>query len=352
MSARTPLLLVVALVMSACGLVGYRGAAAPITVPPSASASPSVTAAEPAPETADDLGGPHTGAYVAGCFGADALAAPTGACPRSTRSGRLTPKPAVARRDKSRAYGYISGGKHCFADLPRFPVTTCTFGDPRATTSVALIGNSHAGQWLPAIERIAAKKHWRVTTYLASQCALADVRQGFDTPQISSNCQRWGREVTDRVARGGFDLVILTNKISRGVRGQTLAASTRLFQQGYARVLERLQRAQLRVVGVRDTPSPAIDVPGCLAAHPKNYHACSGTRATWLPPEPLTAAVAGMRDERITMIDMSDYICESTLCSAAVGGVPVYFDVSHLTATYARTLTPYLAYELEAGLER
>jgi hypothetical protein len=93
-------------------------------------------------------------------------------------------------------------------------------------------------------------------------------------------------------------------------------------------------------------------VPGCLAAHPKNYHACSGTRATWLPPEPLTAAVAGMRDERITMIDMSDYICESTVCSAAVGGVPVYFDVSHLTATYARTLAPYLAYELEAGLER
>jgi hypothetical protein len=48
---------------------------------------------------------------------------------------------------------------------------------------------------------------------------------------------------------------------------------------------------------------------------------------------------------------MTDYLCDGETCSAAVGGVPVYFDVSHLTATYARTLAPYLRAEITRVLQ-
>ena len=43
------------------------------------------------------------------------------------------------------------------------------------------------------------------------------------------------------------------------------------------------------------------------------------------------------------VLDLSRYFCAGDYCSPGVGGVFVYRDAHHLTATFARTLTPYLA---------
>src|SRR6185437_7837906 len=110
------------------------------------------------------------------CFGAAALAARAGTCPATT-SGPLTPTPLQAAKDKSDAYGSVSGKQDCFAFLPSFAVIKCTFGDVNSKINVALVGNSHAGEWVPALEQIAAQKHWRITGYLSSECAFASTLQ-------------------------------------------------------------------------------------------------------------------------------------------------------------------------------
>ena len=53
-------------------------------------------------------------------------------------------------------------------------VKVCHFGDPTASVDVALVGNSHATQWLPALQRIAMAEHFRVTTYLSEKCFATD----------------------------------------------------------------------------------------------------------------------------------------------------------------------------------
>lgn len=44
------------------------------------------------------------------------------------------------------------------------------------------------------------------------------------------------------------------------------------------------------------------------------------------------------------------YFCEDGKCYRVIGGVVVYFDGSHISATYARTLAPYMAGPLEKAL--
>jgi hypothetical protein len=39
----------------------------------------------------------------------------------------------------------------------------------------------------------------------------------------------------------------------------------------------------------------------------------------------------------VTAIDTTPYFCDRTFCHALIGGVVVYFDEHHLTATYAVT---------------
>jgi hypothetical protein len=79
-----------------------------------------------------------------------------------------------------------------------------------------------------------------------------------------------------------------------------------------------------------------------VAAHTDDYSACDGTRAAWISPEPAQTAVSRVGDPDITFADLNDHICRSKTCPAVNGGVITYFDTSHLTATYAATLAPYL----------
>lgn len=345
-TALTTVAAVAALVTAGC-------ASAVGTTPRSGTTSHSRTTSPtstPTTAVANPRPAPSRKAAKPSCVGAAALAAPAGSCTVATRTGRLTPSPARAATDVSDAYSAASGRPPCFAYPPTFVMRTCTFGRRDAPLQVALIGNSHAGQWLPAIQAIAAREGWHVTTYLASQCALADVEQSFETPASRQACRDWGRAVVPRVTGGQFDFVIMANKISRGMPGRSIAGSQTGFRQGYARVLRPLHDAGLPVIGIRDTPSPGFDVPGCLAAHADDYLKCEGHPAAWLPAEPLGAAMADVGDPHQVLIDMTDSLCTPAVCPAAVGGVPVYFDVSHLTATYSRTVAPYLDRKISDAL--
>lgn len=283
------------------------------------------------------------------CFGAAALT-PSFHCVAATRSGTLTPSPLGATTDRSDAYSSVSGSKNCFAYAPGFATVTCTRGDVHGRVDVALVGNSHAGEWLPAVEAVARRLHWRVTTYLASQCAFARTSQRFPNTDGTAGCNAWTTRVTAAVVAHHYDLVVLTNRISVDAVGANSKASRPLYERGYASVLGTFAAAHLRVLGIRDTPAPGQIVPDCLGAHPSDYLACAGRLSSWLPPEPLTAAIAALHNPRVIEADLTDRICAGSLCPAAVGGVPVYVDGSHMTATYALTLAPYLAPYLLAAL--
>lgn len=267
----------------------------------------------------------------------------------------LIPAPAQAPDDKSAAYEDV-GGRNCWSSGPRFELVTCTFGDPDGTTRVALVGNSHAGQWLPTLEALAESEDLQITTYLASQCALADVDQNLPTDAQTRACRSWVDQVTATVADGDFDAMVLTNRMSVSAKGSSgPVASEQAYQSGYQAVLERLS-GRVPVLALHDTPAPGdagVDsVPDCLAEHRDDVDACSGERAEWVPVEPLEAAFAAADPADSHFVDLNDGICEKRTCAAAVGGVVVYSDGSHLTATYARTLSTLLGPALDHVLAR
>ena len=103
---------------------------------------------------------------------------------------------------------------------------------------------------------------------------------------------------------------------------------------------------------VRDTPAPGKAIPDCVAQHEADHAACDGTRSAWLPREPAVEGVKNVDDPDIHLIDLTDHICAKEVCHAVTGGVITYFDSSHLTATYARTLAPYLGRPLGTLLAR
>jgi len=288
------------------------------------------------------------------CLGAVAMAAAPGDCPR-TNSGDTVPTALVTEHQESTAFVTQQNGKNCTAGQPNFPFATCQFGDPSGTKRVALVGNSHAADLLPAVERVAEQQHWQVTTYLALGCAVAETAQKFSTQQTSDACTAWVQQAVQGVLTGHFDMVILSNRAWAPATGApSLATSGPLYTRGYAAVLRKFHRAGLTVVGVRDTPYPGggHDVPQCLEQHPNDFAACSGKRSAWLTADPMTPAIQQLHDPNITEVDLSRYLCTRTTCPSVIGRVPVYFDDSHLSQAFAETLAPYLGASLVAALDR
>lgn len=282
------------------------------------------------------------------CFGARALLE-GGDCPPVAYDD-LIPSPVLAAEDKSDAYNLQEDGRNCWTYVPTFPTRVCEFGVPDADRSVVLVGNSHAGHWLPTLQRLAEAHRFSITTILASECALADVPQRLNTPRHSRHCLDWVHRTTQDVIDADPDLVVLSNAMSRSA--QTAGSSVKAYQGGYQRILQQWADAGLPVLVIRDTPAPRTLIPDCIAEHGEDYAECDGTRADWLRPKPEAVAVRAVADPLVRLLDPTDAVCGPVICRAVNGGVITYFDGSHLTATYATTLAPLLEPEVVRALRQ
>ena len=279
------------------------------------------------------------------CFGAAAMA--DSSCPPTTK-GPVLPAPAKAALDKSDAYAH-----NCWETTPFAGTRNCVFGDPEGSISVALVGNSHAGQWLGPIDAIARSKGWKVTTFLASMCTATAIDLEWNSIEGRNGCRQWGRNVLKATTSGEFDLVLTAERNTWPAVGKSRPESEPFWEKGYSDYLKVWLSNDVNVAVIQDTPLPAQtikSIPDCVAEHMNDLVQCAGDARTWIPDDPLVRAARKLQDERVTVIDLSTSFCTET-CPAVIGGVVVYFDGSHITNTYAMALAPYMVGPLSAAVQ-
>lgn len=98
------------------------------------------------------------------------------------------------------------------------------------------------------------------------------------------------------------------------------------------------------VLGIRDTPWLAYRAIDCLADG-GTATSCGIPRDEALDPvNPALASSFQLRG--FSALDLSDAVCDDTMCRAEQGNVLIYRDEHHLTATYVRTLTTELGRQI------
>lgn len=277
-----------------------------------------------------------------GCFGAEALAAAGCAV---TAGSAMTPAPTQAGEDYAAAYA-----DGCLADKQFAVVVTCQYGTTKDPSyRIALVGNSHAAQWLPALQQLAGERGISITTFLAVGCMPTSARIVLDTQARIDGCHDWGERVVEETNAGSFDLVVTSIGSVFDLVGVPHADSYGAEVTGYASVLSAWAAAGTPVLVIRDTPIPGFDVPDCVAAHAAS---CGGARSAWAPPDPMAGAVAEVADPDVRLVDLNDLFCSPDECFPVIGGVLVYIDTLHFGATFSRSIAPYLAPALDAALGR
>ncbi|MFT4469762.1 acyltransferase family protein [Arthrobacter sulfonylureivorans] len=279
------------------------------------------------------------------CIGAAAMARGPGECQPETPP-RMVPEPALAKDDLPDAYADGCWSSRAFTERP-----VCTYGNGK--TKVALVGNSHAAQWLPALQVLAEKNDWTLSTYLITRCNLTTVPLDFNNAERTRNCLAYGKWVMEQTKGEKFDLVVTSARQSVTVDGESWKTTEEPAVEGYKTYLSEWAASGTKVLVLRDSPFPGTtisSIPDCLAAHPDEPLACAGTPKSWYWMDPLDRAVRELGAPGITAVNLDRFFCADNVCPAVIGSIVAYRDGSHITATYARTLAPYLRGPILAAL--
>lgn len=291
-------------------------------------------------------------AAVRNALGAAVLTAEdtTGAGRPVDRAESVVPDPSTARDDLPSVYR-----DRCHVDLDEREVRRCVYGDRRSAVTVALIGDSHAAQWVPALRSLAERRNWRLLTYTKSQCPVLDVDVvGGDGRRPNDSCVSWNRELRQRLTADRPNLIVTSSynySAYRDGRVLTGAAGRAALVDGMRRAWQSFAVAT-PVLVLRDTPAPRLDIAECVSAHREQLTRCAVPREEALRGiGPLQVdAAKGLPGVRLA--DLNDAICPADRCAAVIGGVLVYRDTNHLTATYARTLAGRLDEQVQTTMER
>lgn len=278
-------------------------------------------------------------ATVAGdpCLGA--ASARDAMCPELA----MATTPVQASQDKPQVYA-----DDCWNSRPFTSRVVCIYGEPHGALTVALYGNSHAGQWQPPLAEAVESRKGRLDTYLSSECYSVDVPIDFGSARLSANCLGLQTWAADQIAAGDYDVVVMANRSHQPLAGVAKADRFQAQLEAYARVMQRFVDAGEAVLVIRDTPYPHADIPECLAS--KVAKECSTARTDALPPDPLVAAAESLGEDAVAILDVSDLLCGEEKCQPVIGGLITNFDQGHFASAFARTLEPEVSQALEATI--
>ncbi|WP_460459912.1 acyltransferase family protein [Angustibacter peucedani] len=251
----------------------------------------------------------------------------------------MTPDPLKAAQDVPVAYA-----DNCQQTFESSVAKRCEYGVKDGTKTVALVGDSKALQWLPALQRIADQERWKIVTYTKSSCAFTDAVIA-SKGGIYEACTAWNKNVAAALAQDPPDVLLTSSGKRNALKpGSKFTSNVKYMADGLARSWNALAKDGTTVVVLRDNPAPAgVDVDECVAEHTKDLSTCSFDRAKGLRVsggDPQLQALDQAPDAHL--VDLTDAICPQDRCAPVIGHVLVYRQGSHLTATYVKTLAPRL----------
>ena len=227
---------------------------------------------------------------------------------------------------------------------PDSEIVRCEFGTlEHPTRTVALIGNSHAGALVAGFEGYAQDAGWKIVLLRKTGCIGASTSEW--TAAYDATCTAWTESVLETVATDEFDAVIFaTNNDSAKYLGSRDAPTDELL----ANIESNLSAlaAVKPVLAIGDVPATSQPAPACVDQNHLRYDPCATPRQEGVEHGNLVAEAA-RAVPGIASMSLLPYFCDATQCHVMIGGVVVYIDEHHLSASYSRSLGPYLGAAVE-----
>jgi peptidoglycan/LPS O-acetylase OafA/YrhL len=257
-----------------------------------------------------------------------------------TVPANLTPTLDGAVEDVPALYG---DGCQIDRDDPKIN-KDCWYGDPDGEKTIVLYGDSHAGQWFPALRQNAEAAGWRLLVMSKSNCSVADVRE--NDPKLGreyTECEQWKADALDYFAEIKPDAILATSYDKKDVIADD---PDQAWIDGWADTVHDLDEVAGEVYYMADNPDIGENVPECLAENPEDASVCVGDLdKSVIKPERRAALIEAVTEAGAHVVDPIPWLCDvdKGTCPVVIGNLLVYRDANHLSASFIAELAPQVA---------
>ena len=259
---------------------------------------------------------------------------------RAAKADMASPAQAhlvMARSAQPRIY---SDG--CHADIFRREPMDCIYGDGASEISIALIGDSHAAHWFPALEAVALRNGWRLISLTKSGCPAVSVTPFNDRLRRTyEECEQWRELAFQRIEKARPSFVLLGSKSTYKFAGSD-------WGSGLRKTVQRIEKHAGHIFVLADVPLPGFDVPVCLGRPGSDRETSCSFSIVHNPMHDVERE--HLKNSRALYLDFSVHICPAAVCKPTANGEVIYSDSNHLSAAYSASLAPQLAKVLASVL--
>lgn len=237
----------------------------------------------------------------------------------------------------------------------------CVLRDGSGPT-IALVGDSHAHQWEPALVELARHNDARLIRVTRVGCPAPDVtvfsrnEQGRD--EVDDVCTEWRRSLYPQVVdRYDPDVIFLA---TRGYVSGLVTEEGRIqprqpehlttWAAGWDWTLNTLTSGSGTVVLSTILPTMPERIPACLAEHGDQTTRCDFPLADDERLGPYNDVIRDLPRHHggMAVIDPVPMVCPDGICPAISRDIIVHRDNNHLSATFVRTRADEIAALFEA----
>jgi SGNH domain (fused to AT3 domains)/Bacterial TSP3 repeat len=236
----------------------------------------------------------------------------------------------------------------CLTEGRRANLRRCWFGSDEAATNVALLGDSHALMWLPALVKAADAEDWQLVTMMKGSCSplLGTLNTEAWGRDKGVACRAWRKKAYAWVDAHPPDLLILTFSDSFQLvndRGRIYDWRIKpdVWEAGMKKSLARLPKTT-EVLVLGDVPRNIGSPIACLRHSRDDLSACASPREPLGKRRVEVALRAGAKAKGGAFRTLYGKICTYDPCPLLQGDNLMWRDRHHLTASFVRKLTPSL----------
>ena len=224
----------------------------------------------------------------------------------------------------------------CIAWEPETKPRACDYGNGSLT--VALVGDSHASHWFPALHAVAKGRDWTVVPLIKVACPFIDMAvHNRALKREYRECASFNAAVVNRLEKLRPDLTIVALNHWVTPHDEDDAKVSRIG----AALGRQVDRVPGRVAILVDSPHSGGDVPTCLSKNVGRHERCVTPYAQAFSDN-ATIEKAGAKAAGVPLIDLGPAICSEDPCPDVVDGMVVYRDYHHFTETFSKSLAPAL----------
>ena len=236
----------------------------------------------------------------------------------------LTPPVGSLRND---IYKFPNG---CSARQGQTRSRVCRLGDQSSAKVIAVIGDSHAQMWMPAILDMAQRDSWVVIPFVKVSCIPRTWLEA------RGECRTWYRWATKRAGQLRPDVTLIV-----GSWANTWAPARAIRAVSAATTTMRLSSRS--VIVVDDPPGQRNDPTDCVLDPHSTMKTCSAPQ-TKVQQRTSAAIAANAQRQLVGFLKTRGWFCAPTrngrkiLCPLVINQTITYLDRGHVSKTYALEL--------------